>query len=128
MSKFNLKDIGPRVRAARDAVDITQDKLAELLEVSNSTMTNIERNIHEPKITQLVKIAEITGVKLTELVYGKDYEEDDDDLEVDVYRLIGDLKKVNKAQQEIIIEILEGLINNARTKMRYQREKKPIRA
>lgn len=60
-----------RIRQAREYRDITQVKMAQHLNLARQTYLDIESGKTEPKVSSLVKIAEITGRPLNWLVYGE---------------------------------------------------------
>ncbi len=60
-----------RIRQAREYRDITQVKMAQHLNLARQTYLDIESGKTEPKVSSLVKIAEITGRPFNWLVYGE---------------------------------------------------------
>lgn len=63
---------GMRIRRVREAAGYTIRSLAEKIEVSPTTIQNIENDKVEPKMSTLTKIAEACGVKVSDLT--KNYE------------------------------------------------------
>lgn len=60
--------IGSRIKEARLAKGIKQNKMAELLGISVSTYSNYENNYREPKLDLIHQICEILGIELDELL------------------------------------------------------------
>ena len=60
--------IGSRIKEARLAKGIKQNKMAELLGISVSTYSNYENNYREPKLDIIHQICEILGLELDELL------------------------------------------------------------
>ncbi len=60
-----------RIKQAREYRDITQVKMAQHLNLARQTYLDIESGKTEPKVSSVVKIAEITGRPLNWLVYGE---------------------------------------------------------
>ena len=61
--------IGRRIRAARDKLDMTQEKLAELAGLSATHMSNIENGKTKLSLPALVKIANALDSSLDALVH-----------------------------------------------------------
>jgi transcriptional regulator with XRE-family HTH domain len=63
-----LKRIGKNVRTCRRDRGLTQEGLADLLGVSTSYVSLIERGGRNPPVTTMVAIADVLGVSPAELV------------------------------------------------------------
>jgi transcriptional regulator with XRE-family HTH domain len=68
--KFNLKVYGLKVKKIRNKREITQRKLASLVNVTETTIYNIEnsKTFYNIKLELLWKIADILEVPIDELV------------------------------------------------------------
>ena len=64
-------DIGAKIKELRIEKDLTQEKLAELLNIDKSTIAKYETNDREPKVYILCKIADYFNVSLDYLA-GRD--------------------------------------------------------
>ena len=53
--------IGARIKAARERVHLTQEQLAEIIDISPTHMSVIERGVKTPKLDTLVRIANALG-------------------------------------------------------------------
>jgi transcriptional regulator with XRE-family HTH domain len=60
--------VNEKIRLIRETKGFTQEQVAEKLGVSPSSYGDIERGENDPKLSKLEKIAEILGVRLSELV------------------------------------------------------------
>ncbi|PTE69283.1 XRE family transcriptional regulator [Staphylococcus devriesei] len=76
----NLKSnkVGERIRNLRKSKKMTQESLAEKLDVSRHSISNWEREVSFPDLHSLVKMTELFGVSLNHLIKG-------DKLEVNKY-------------------------------------------
>lgn len=61
-------DIGTKIKNAREDKDILQKQMAELIPMNQSNYSKIERNIQEPNLHQLKRIAEILELDLNSLL------------------------------------------------------------
>lgn len=61
-------DIGTKIKNAREDKDILQTQMAELIPMNQSNYSKIERNIQEPNIYQLKRIAEILDLDLNSVL------------------------------------------------------------
>ncbi len=65
---MDLSAIGSRIRAARDRKGLTQEDLAELVELSSSHISVLERGVKPPKLDTLVNIANALDVSADTLL------------------------------------------------------------
>ena len=54
---MDLKAIGTRIKEAREAKGFTQEQLAEIVGLSSTHMSVIERGVKAPKLETFIKIA-----------------------------------------------------------------------
>lgn len=69
--------LGERIYKLRTEKDMSQGDLADALEVSRQSISKWETNGSVPELDKLVKLSEIFGVSLDELVTGKEPEQQD---------------------------------------------------
>jgi transcriptional regulator with XRE-family HTH domain len=62
------KTIGTRVKLARAKTNLTQEQLAEKIEKSVETVSNIERGLVLPTIETLLQIASVLKTTVAELI------------------------------------------------------------
>lgn len=65
-------DIGSKIRDIREDADLTQKDMAALIPMNQSNYSKIERNVQDPSVFQLKRIAEILSIDLNELFDLKD--------------------------------------------------------
>ncbi len=68
MKNIKLLELGNKIRLERMKRDISQEKLAEMANVSIRTISDIERGITDIRYTNLLQIAEAFGLTLSELL------------------------------------------------------------
>lgn len=73
-----MENVVSNIKAFREARGITQQKLAEQIGRTESSIRKYESGISEPPITLIIKIYKALGIKLT-LTYEAIVEEDADD-------------------------------------------------
>ena len=62
MISMNQKAIGRRIKAAREKKQLTQEQLAELVDLSPMHVSVIERGVKLPKLETLINIANVLNV------------------------------------------------------------------
>lgn len=65
---MDTKPIGRRIKAAREARKMTQEQLAEVVELSTMHMSVLERGHKPPKLETLVRIANALDVSADNLL------------------------------------------------------------
>ena len=68
--KNNKQSLGERIKELREQKGMTQQQLADLLFVSNKTISKWEKNDNEPDSEMLVKLSEIFNITLDYLLKG----------------------------------------------------------
>ena len=68
MKNVRLLELGNKIRLERMKRDISQEKLAEMANVSIRTISDIERGISDIRYTNLLQIAEAFDLSLSELL------------------------------------------------------------
>ena len=67
---MKTKSVGERIRNLRKSKKMSQEKLAEKLNVSRHSISNWERDVSSPDIHALLEMTELFGVSLNHLVKG----------------------------------------------------------
>lgn len=70
MENLNYKEIGKRIKAKRKETKITQEKLSEIIDVSPSYISEIERGSSICSLSTITNIANVLNVSLDYLVLG----------------------------------------------------------
>ncbi len=66
----NYELIGKRIRDVREKKCISQAKLAELSDLSNSYINRIEKAKKKPSLNSVISIVNALGITVDELLYG----------------------------------------------------------
>ncbi len=66
--ELDYKSIGKRIKIARIKADLTQERLAEIVNVSPSHMSNIETGTTRVSLTLIVNIANALSVTVDDLL------------------------------------------------------------
>lgn len=59
--------IGSRIRSLREAQGLTQEKLAEVMDINSKYLSNIERGKENPTLDMLIKFADALKVEMWEM-------------------------------------------------------------
>ncbi len=68
--RHDLKECGKRIQQLRKERELTQEQLAEKLNVSQNTIAKIESGLRRPSIDFLLEISEFFNVSTNYLVFG----------------------------------------------------------
>ena len=71
MYKIDYKELGKRIRAERRRQDLTQEKLAEMADISDSFMGHIERGGRTLSIETLAKLANALNLSIEYIICGE---------------------------------------------------------
>ncbi len=71
---INFKAIGQRIKLLRKEKDLTQEKLAEILDISTEHLSRIETGSYRPSLALIEKISEIFEVDEQNLMFGNSSE------------------------------------------------------
>lgn len=93
------QDMGLRIKSRRKALNLTQEVLAEQLDVSVKHFSEVERGLSGLSIENLIKLSNILGVSIDFIVKG---EEDKDKWEC----IISTLQQVPEEKEELIKELI----------------------
>ncbi|HIX66583.1 MAG TPA: helix-turn-helix domain-containing protein [Candidatus Anaerostipes excrementavium] len=108
--EINYEALGERIRKLRKLNNMTQEYVAEKLEVSIQHISNIENASKKPSLALLVDLAELLGVRLDDLLadtYPK--ERTGDVLYVETAML---LERCNAKERRIAMDMLESLVES----------------
>ena len=84
-------NIGEKIRAAREDLDLSQEEIARQIPMSQSGYSKIERGVQEPNLTQLRRICQILNISadfLLSLEYFNTLSENDLELLYDIKNAI----------------------------------------
>ena len=72
MSNTDLKDIGKRIQQKRKQSGLTQEQLAEKMNVSVQMISNLERGNKAVRIENLINLCQILSVSTDYILLGKE--------------------------------------------------------
>lgn len=104
---MNLKAIGIRIKEAREAKHLTQEQLAEIVGLSSTHISVIERGVKAPKLETFIEIANALDVTSDSLLL----DVLDNSLQIAATELSEQIKRLPpKEQQKILkaVRILAG--------------------
>ena len=104
----NLKKLlGTRIRELRRKRGLTQEKLAELAEISAPSISKIESGIYHPSEENIERMAKILDVEIYEL-----YKFDKtSNAEITKDKINSLINKANNEQLKLILKIVTDIIN-----------------
>ena len=91
-----------RLRELRTKSGLTQNEIATKLGVSGQTILNWENGIYEPKINQLIRLADLFSVSVDYLIERKNTNKSIDDI----------CKELEKISKEDFIEFVRHSLSN----------------
>lgn len=103
---IDYKLIGKRIKQARKDMNKTQDDLAEILEVSNSYISRIERGTTKLSLELLIKISTFLDIEPSYILTGS-ISSSDDYLRNDIVDM---LKGCSSDKIKLIVEVIKPII------------------
>jgi transcriptional regulator with XRE-family HTH domain len=111
--KKGLKEIGARIKEAREKNKLSQAALGSVLGVKAPAVSKYEKGDNDPGILGLIKIAEMCGVPLNWLIFGR---EDERPREMsESAAIISALNKNSETREMIGRELLKETLSNYET-------------
>lgn len=104
MTSEELKGIGKRISERRKQLGLTQERIAEVMDVSIQMISNLERGNKAIKIDNLIKISEILGVSTDYILTGKHSHND-------IREIAGKLSLLNESDFKMINIIIDHCLN-----------------
>lgn len=104
MGNLNYKEIGKRIQAKRKEIQITQEKLSEIIDVSPSYISEIERGSSICSLATLTNIANTLNASLDYLVLGIT-KNNADNMFTDI------LNSIPAQNQKLYISLCENIAN-----------------
>jgi len=102
-----LKFLGERIRTARKAKSVTQERLAELADLNLSYLSEIERGLANVSLCVVNQIANALGVGVAELLE----EPPGDGATVDFLALRQKVESLDAYEQMLFMETANGFVN-----------------
>lgn len=85
--------IGARIRAKRKALNLTQENLAEKLDISTEHLSRIERGSVKPSLTLTERICAELKMEEEELLFGRSSENADDNMITSIFNYLSPQKQ-----------------------------------
>ncbi len=104
MDKINYKEIGNRIRQRRKELKLTQEKLSEILEITPTYISEIERGTGISSLATITKLSKVLKLDLDYLVFGIS----DTNIDKTFSKI---LNKIPKENQKLYIDICENIAN-----------------
>ena len=99
MDKINYKEIGNRIRQRRKELKLTQEKLSEILEITPTYISEIERGTGISSLATITKLSKVLKLDLDYLVFGIS----DTNIDKTFSKI---LNKIPKENQKLYIDIM----------------------
>ena len=101
--RHDLKECGKRIQKLRKERELTQEQLAEKLNVSQNTIAKIESGLRRPSIDFLLEISVFFNVSTNYLVFGVHAEDvEDEKLKKDIDEAIKTIEKLLEKKEELL--------------------------
>lgn len=104
---MNLKEIGVRIKKAREAKGLTQEQLAEIVNLSPTHISVIERGVKSPKLETFINIANALAVTADSLLL----DVLNHSLQITTDELSEQIKKLSPKEQQKILKIIRVLVD-----------------
>jgi len=109
---FSKKDTGERLRRLREARDVSQVKLAAMLGITQSNVSEMERGIRSITAHQAVRLAKALGVSIDEILLGRNGAAEKMPLSsLKLLRRLHRIEKLPAARQRIVLKFIDALID-----------------
>ena len=99
---LTLEKIGARIRSKRASLGMTQQELAEMVNVTRNTISRYENGETEVGVITLNNIADALSVTVLWLLFGFDYEND----------IYNNLLKLTERDRQIVVDTIMAQINS----------------
>ncbi|OOM05675.1 helix-turn-helix domain-containing protein [Clostridium saccharobutylicum] len=103
---IDRKSVGNRIKTGREQMGLTRDQFAEMIDISISFFTQIERGEKLMSVQTLVKIAIKLNLSLDYLIWG------DNSIDVNKDTLIDNINSASKRELKVIDDIFKAVLPN----------------
>ncbi len=100
MDDLLLVEIGKRIQNRRKQLGYTQERLAEIMNVSIQMVSNLERGMKAVRIENLIRLSQILNISTDYILTGKETVEDMENLTARIEQL----PKRDRAMVEMLVE------------------------
>ena len=99
---LTLEKIGARIRIKRESLGMTQQELADMVNVTRNNISRYENGETEIGVITLNNIADALSVTVLWLLFGFDYEND----------IYNNLLKLTERDRQIVVDTIMAQINS----------------
>ena len=103
---MDLKAIGTRIKAAREAQNLTQEQLAEIIGISATHVSVIERGVKAPKLETFIEIANALNVTSDSLLL----DVLNNSLQITATELSEQIERLAPKEQKKILKAVRALV------------------
>lgn len=103
---MNLKAIGTRIKEARESKHLTQEQLAEIVGLSSTHISVIERGVKAPKLETFIEIANALNATADSLLL----DVLDNSLQIKTTELSEQIKRLPLKEQQKILKAVRVLV------------------
>jgi len=107
---MNLVKIGNRIRLARRENKLTQEKLAELADVTPHYIYEIEHGLKAMSLDTLEKISLALDLSLDYLFWGDGMSDKGSGTSTSNDQLNADINRLSRSEKQALVKILSGII------------------
>ena len=111
MYNIDYKELGKRIREERRKQELTQEKLAEMADISDSFLGHIERGGRTLSIETLAKLANALNLSIEYIVCGE-FNYQPDMLPAEVLEA---LDKMSSSQRKVFLSMMKTLATHSDT-------------
>jgi len=114
-----LAELGENLRQIRKERRLTQQQLAELLDVQQRVVSRWETGVAKPHLNHIVQLAKVLEVSLDRLVFGEDVDAPMPSFEIRNRRLkelCRQVDELDQADQEVVCTVMDSLIRKEQVK------------
>ena len=105
MSDLDYKTIGKKIKSRRLAMKMTQETIANILDVNPSHISNIERGRSHPSLSSLVKIANILECSV-DCFIGSEYTYESKQNDYDT-KIMDELSRYDSEKKDKLLKMME---------------------
>lgn len=103
---MDAKAVGTRIKKARETASLTQEQLAEMVGLSASHISVVERGVKAPRLETFVEIANALGVTADSLLI----DVLDHAMEISASELSEQIKRLSPKAQEKTLKVVQVLV------------------
>lgn len=114
-----MADLGKNLREIRKDRRLTQQQLAELLDVQQRVISRWETGVAKPHLNHIVQLAKVLEVSLDRLVFADEGDQTESTFEIRNRRLKElciQVDELDQADQDVICHVMDSLIRKERVR------------